>query len=617
MAGEMTVIDVRMKKIWILLAAALTIAACTQEPAPTPAGQPSSDTASDAATVGVWMTADPILFEDATKATMSVGENGLTFLWDANDKAGVYTSADGFALFNLTGGAGTNSASFDGDGFTLTDQSTYYSFFPYNGNATDKTAIPLDYSAQTVSGDGDMVSPMARDYMWAEATSDGGNASFHFKHIGSFVRLQMSGLPAGKEVSDLQLIPMYSEIPETATFDITSQTITPDEVTLAREISTTGLTVPESGTATVWSVMAPQDFSADAFAAVATVDGQRYTGRVTGFDQKAGKAYRWNTPMKADADTPGHGLTPTAKEQVLSNVTAGQYSGIFWMGGDQYAVVDDKLKGGGVVFFTIPIDDTGAVGTVSMTVPSGTSGSTVTSRDNEDVVFTGDKLYVSSEKEQSIKAYSAADGSLIGTPFTIPADMSTSSITSNAGFEALTYNAATGKFWTTTELPLKKDGFLPQLHRLQSFDSSGNPDARYLYQMDVPSKTSSETSGARAYVYGIPALTALDDGRLIVLEREVFVPSGSNPLTVLSGTFSRMKLYVVDPAEGAGILRKTKLLEFTTSAMSLANYEGMCLGPVVGGKQSLVMIPDSQGGITVSSYTLTKEYIKVILLEGL
>ena len=100
------------------------------------------------------------------------------------------------------------------------------------------------------------------------------------------------------------------------------------------------------------------------------------------------------------------------------------------------------------------------------------------------------------------------------------------------------------------------------------------------------------------------ALTALDDGRLLVLEREFFVPESK------VGAFVNNKIYEVLPDRSCaipvnGTLRDKKPLdkklfaEWTTSIglldFSLANYEGMCLGPrLADGSQVLVLVSDSQ-----------------------
>jgi hypothetical protein len=127
--------------------------------------------------------------------------------------------------------------------------------------------------------------------------------------------------------------------------------------------------------------------------------------------------------------------------------------------------------------------------------------------------------------------------------------------------------------------------------------------------MGEPARTGRNTV---AYVFGVPALTALDDGRLLVLEREVYVPQGSL-WDKLQEAFTDIHIYVVDPAhDPAGLLRKSLLCSFTTSALNLANFEGMCLGPVLpDGRRTLVLIADSQKG----SGGLTNEYVKVILFR--
>ena len=105
-------------------------------------------------------------------------------------------------------------------------------------------------------------------------------------------------------------------------------------------------------------------------------------------------------------------------------------------------------------------------------------------------------------------------------------------------------------------------------------------------------------------------MTVLPDGRLLVMEREVYVPGGG--FLEKLGAFSEIKLYAVSPADDpAGILQKTRILRFRTSALNLANYEGMCLGPVLeDDRQTLLLLADSQDG----SGGLTGEYLQVIAL---
>ena len=130
----------------------------------------------------------------------------------------------------------------------------------------------------------------------------------------------------------------------------------------------------------------------------------------------------------------------------------------------------------------------------------------------------------------------------------------------------------------------------------------------------------------RLYAYGVPELTALPDGRLLVLEREVNISERYLRSEVVC------KLFVVNPAEGWQIdsstnlkqldrnkfLVKTLLARFVTKLnplrYTLANYEGMCLGRTLAdGRQTLLLINDSQGRMGKGGISL-KDYLKVLVL---
>ena len=310
------------------------------------------------------------------------------------------------------------------------------------------------------------------------------------------------------------------------------------------------------------------------------------------------------------ADEKPLALTELSHNIITNAVGSGQYSGITHIGGNHFAVVHDKLGGGGLLFFLIRLREDGSVEFASKTVPEGTAGSD--RRDNEGVAYVPytRTVFISAEADQSIREYDL-QGRPTGRQLAIPEDMGISHITRNKGFEALTYNAQTHLFWTTTEGPLLGDGDL--ILRLQSFGEDLNPAARYTYQMDAPAVSAQKVADARGYVHGVPALTALDDGSLLVMEREVYVPGGSVK-DKLNDSFTTTKLFLVNPgSEKDGILQKRLLTSFDTSALSsFANYEGMCVGPrLPDGRQTLLLIPDSQDG----SSGLTQEYIKVFAIE--
>ena len=306
-------------------------------------------------------------------------------------------------------------------------------------------------------------------------------------------------------------------------------------------------------------------------------------------------------------------LSQVSMNTVTDFVGSGEYSGITWLGGTHYAVVHDKLGGGGLLFFNIHLREDGTVAFVGKTQPKGTKGP---GRDCEGVAYVPSTrtLFVSAEADQSIREFDL-QGEPTGRQLAVPSEMGVDNITRNKGFEALTYNARTHRFWTVTEGPLLSDGGEASLLlRLQSFGEDLNPSARYTYLMDAPEVSAEKAAGASAYVHGVPAMAALDNGTLLVLEREVYVP-GSGLKDKLSESFTTTKVFAVTPVAGSGsvALPKTLLVSFDTSALSsFANYEGMCVGPALpDGRQSLFLIPDSQNGAS----GLTQEYIRIYAIE--
>lgn len=543
----------------------------------------------------------PIVFDDVTKTEADLDEStGLSFTWSDGDAVGVYSAQGGFSRFTLSAGAGTGLATFDGQGFSLTPGATYYAAYPYNGSHTSATAVPVSYDGRSVSGDACLDDILDFDPLYASAVvDDGGRAHFEFEHVSSFARIKAE-MPAAGTFSRLKLIPTYEGFDTSGKLDITDGTWAGADEEVAVELPLTGISASRAGdVATMWVPLAPQDMRGDDVAAVMYgSDGHMYTSRLAGYNFRPGKAYRWDTEMVEYSCTGSSDISVSNfKEVTLSSLPSGQYSGITRLSNNTYAVVHDSETGGGIYFVDISISKQGGGNVMaSYTIPAGTSSGGA-SRDAEGIAYfpKAGTLFVSGEADQSILEY-GLDGYPTGRRLEVPADMSTSSIYSNSGFEALTYNETTGKFWTTTEDCLRKDLDLAEgggsLLRLQSFNDDLSAGERYFYLMDAPSYSAST---ARNYAYGVSDMLALDDGRLIIMEREAYIPSG-NYMDILFNTVVFITLYEVDPVhDHGGILSKRLVKGFSiTGATNFANYEGMCLGPEVNGEQTLLLISDSQ-----------------------
>ena len=313
-------------------------------------------------------------------------------------------------------------------------------------------------------------------------------------------------------------------------------------------------------------------------------------------------------------------LTVIAQEVTLlkqkafpKTVSAGNYSGITWLGASRYAIANDKSPTAGFYLMTIETDSiTGELLTVREDTFL-TSG--LPNRDEEGICYMPESqtVFVSGEADQEIIEYNL-QGQLTGRKLNIPEVFKTAY--KNGGFEALTYQSKTHRFWTTSEFTLKADGEKPTIERkiknrlrLQSFGDDLQPKEQYWYESD---STTIKKHKGRSIV-GVSGLAALDDGRIVVLEREMYFPKKQ------IGSFAHVKLYVVNPTlhKPGEILSKTLLTEFRTKVnltrRSFANYEGICVGPkLADGRQLLILVCDSQ-----NQYRgVLKDWFKTVILPA-
>lgn len=292
-------------------------------------------------------------------------------------------------------------------------------------------------------------------------------------------------------------------------------------------------------------------------------------------------------------------------------VSAGNYSGITWLGGNRYAVANDKSPTAGFYLMTIETDS------LSGKLLSVREDTFLTcglpNRDEEGICYMPQiqTVFVSGEDDQEILEYNL-QGQLTGRKLNIPEIFKTAY--SNGGFEALTYQAQTHRFWTTSENTLKADGQKPNIDRkiknrlrLQSFDDDLQPKEQYWYESD---STIIKKRKGRS-ILGVSGLAALEDGRIVVLEREMYFPKKQ------IGSYCLVKLYIVDPSQHkpGEVLKKTLLTEFRTKVnltrRNFANFEGICVGPKLSdGRQLLILICDSQ-----DQYRgVMKDWFKTIIL---
>lgn len=320
-------------------------------------------------------------------------------------------------------------------------------------------------------------------------------------------------------------------------------------------------------------------------------------------------------PLMASAQEKKNELKAELREQVTfpATVPPGNYSGITWLGGNEYAVVDDKAKSDGFFIFHINIDpDTGVI---SHAYSNEFRTSEYANRDMEGIAYfpKDTTIFISGEDGNRIMEYKLKTGKRTGRELQIADSLKTSA--PNYGFESLTYNAEQHHFWTVSESTLPIDGKPSTLMdkkqnvlRLLCFDDNLNMIGMYAYLMDYPEAKATSSSG---YCHGVSDLCALDDGRLLVMERELFVPN------LKVGAWVSNKIYIVDPTipMTEGFIKKKLLTSWKTKFTGLkntfANFEGMCLGPKLNdGRQTLVLVSDSQ-----NQYKKLKDWFMTIIIN--
>lgn len=269
------------------------------------------------------------------------------------------------------------------------------------------------------------------------------------------------------------------------------------------------------------------------------------------------------------------------------SIPPGNYSGITWLGGDKYAVVSDNAQDDGFFIFEIKTDSVS--GEILSARNLGFKSSGKPNRDDEGIAYNpfSNTIFISGEDDNIIKEY-GMDGKLTGRE--IPSAACFKHLPANLGLEALSYNPETHTLWTCNE----SDSVF-----IQSYNDSLQSVNTYLYFLDKPEGSKSK---AQWYAHGIGTICALDDGSLLLLEREFFVPHKK------IGAFVNCKLYYIKPLptldsklpsstlspQSKQLLAQWKTT-LTVFGRSIANYEGMCLGPTLkDGSRVILLVADSQ-----------------------
>ena len=365
--------------------AALTIvgvvSSCTRGAEPEDVLLPGSDD-SEYTSVSMILPQIEILEDDPlTKMTVNVQSSPVAYLWSEKDTVGIFPDKGSQIYFSMADGVGTSKVSFDGGGWALKKNSSYYSYFPFVPDFyIRKDAIPINFEGQSQLGNADPnVADVGRYcYMAAAGDSDPGtgNLTFKYERLGVISRFQ---IPVDADTyTSLTIRPGSSVLAYKGTYNATEidQTIHnasySDELSLALE----EVTFTEPAVLVAFMMLPPFDIKgkqltvdltkSDGTVVTSSAFGKNYAlgtaqgssmnfsvyGKNTFIDGKGGTAQVVITgsttrshsyTVSTDVDWLTLGSSPTSGSAVI-NVTAAKGTGTVRSG---HVIVSEQVTSGG------------------------------------------------------------------------------------------------------------------------------------------------------------------------------------------------------------------------------------------------------------------------------
>lgn len=293
-----------MKKVLLpLFAAAMLFAACENE--------------QDVAPVltyqeGITFTVPDFKNGDDTRMAVDVNASGATFTWMEGDTLGVFPSNGYQTAFPISGGAGTNTAVFDGADWALRPNASYAAYYPFVYEIKDKTTIEASYLGQTQDGNGSTAHIGAFDYLAAKynTVSADGNVNFVLNHLGCLVRFQLT-MPEADTYTSMTLRCEECMFTTVGKFDLTATT--PELSTKSQYVSISLAlnniaTTEANQVMTLYMMLPPMDLSSKNLSI--KVSGEKdYESIIIGKDMKAGNIYGYSNKLTTSHEYVDLGLS--------------------------------------------------------------------------------------------------------------------------------------------------------------------------------------------------------------------------------------------------------------------------------------------------------------------
>lgn len=168
----------------------------------------------------------------STRVAIDLSTGNPRFPFLATDTLGIFPSTGDQVSFSLSGSAGTTSATFDGGGWRLKNDMTYYAYLPFSRvNYTadsQREKIPVSYLGQKQSVPNSTSEIGNYVYMTSEGViPDNSQLKFRMRHVGALARVGIT-VPAAAIYSKLYILAEDDVFFTQGTLNLTS-----DEITLS------------------------------------------------------------------------------------------------------------------------------------------------------------------------------------------------------------------------------------------------------------------------------------------------------------------------------------------------------------------------------------------------
>lgn len=276
-------------------------------------------------------------FENETRSSVSITENGASFTWDEDDVIGIFPNKGDQVSFAMDNGVGTQTATFSGGGWALKSSATYAAYYPHVYENRDMTKIPVSYVGQTQNGNNNTDHIGAYDFMAASvSTPSNGAVAFDMQHLGCLIQLNIT-IPEPSTLSKV-VLNSSTKFTKAGTIDLTTET--PSIV--AKEQSNTLQIVLNNITTTkfnenviIYFMTAPVDLTdCELTAVVHFTDEKTHETRIAGKNLQVGKAYRLTSELEGTipnnqiwyTSSDGNIVSPYSKNAFGANIISNIYN---------------------------------------------------------------------------------------------------------------------------------------------------------------------------------------------------------------------------------------------------------------------------------------------------